>query len=95
MKEISDKKAFEGRDNFTVDELAVLSKVKSQLEEKRKNLFHGGRSFHLGPFLDPQTLYHTNSKYVKHKFIIFNKKLEEFENGKENVHISKGKSKVE
>ena len=28
LKEISDKKAFEGRDNFTVDELAVLSKVK-------------------------------------------------------------------
>ena len=39
LKEISDKKAFEGRDNFTVDELAVLSKVKSQLEEKRKNLY--------------------------------------------------------
>ncbi len=39
LKEISDKKLFEGRDNFTVDELAVLNKVKEQLEEKRKKLY--------------------------------------------------------
>ena len=39
LREISEKKAFEGRDNFTVDELAVLSKVKAQLEEKRKGLY--------------------------------------------------------
>ena len=39
LKEINNKKIFEGRDNFTVDELAVLNKVKSQLEEQRKELY--------------------------------------------------------
>lgn len=39
LTEIYNKKSFEGRDNFTVDEIAVLNKVKSQLEEKRKDLY--------------------------------------------------------
>lgn len=39
LREIHDKKNFEKRDNFTVDELAVLNKVKVQMEEKRKDLY--------------------------------------------------------
>lgn len=39
VKEIQDKKLFEQRDNFSVDELAALNKVKTQLEEKRKDLY--------------------------------------------------------
>lgn len=39
LQEVQDKKIFEKRDNFTVDELAVLNKVRDRLEEKRKDLY--------------------------------------------------------
>ena len=39
LAEVNNKKAFEGRENFTVDELAVLNKVRAQLDEKRKELY--------------------------------------------------------
>ena len=39
LAEVNNKKAFEGRENFTADELAVLNKVKTQLDEKRKELY--------------------------------------------------------
>ena len=46
LREISEKKVFEGRDNFTVDEIAVLNKVKKQLEEKRKKLYEIRQDLH-------------------------------------------------
>ncbi len=39
LDEIWNKKDFEGRENFTPDELSVLTKVKKQLEQKRQELF--------------------------------------------------------
>lgn len=39
LGEIWSKKDFEGRDNFTPDELSILSKVKNTLEQKRQELF--------------------------------------------------------
>ncbi len=39
LNEIWSKKEFEGRQNFTPDELSLLAKIKNQLEEKRRDLF--------------------------------------------------------
>ena len=39
LEEIWSKKDFEGRKNFTPDELALISKIKNNLEEKRRELF--------------------------------------------------------
>ncbi len=39
LNEIWSKKDFEGRQNFTPEELSLLTKIKKQLEEKRRDLF--------------------------------------------------------
>ena len=39
LDEIWNKKIFEGRENFTPDELSVLNKVKKELEQKRQELY--------------------------------------------------------
>lgn len=38
IREILGKKAFEGRDNFTADELAIISKVRKELEALREEI---------------------------------------------------------
>ena len=40
LDEIWNKKDFEGRENFTPDELSILNKVKNNLEQKRRDLFN-------------------------------------------------------